>query len=150
MLAALIALSGPSASFSSIGAVLGGSTVYVAPSGSDRNLCTQAAPCLTIDRAYKALAPGGGSVLLASGSYGPQTVARIPAKANDTVRTQIKPQPGATVKLAGLLLSADHIDVSALTTSGYNIYGNDVQFLNVTSNDAIYISGATNVSVIGG
>ena len=77
-------------------------------------------------------------------------MARIAAKANDLVRTQIKPQPSATVKLAGLALSADHVEVSGLTTRGYNIYGVDVQLLNVTSTDGIYISGARDVSVIGG
>ena len=147
---ALVALSGPRASSASSGVAPGGSTVYVAPSGSDKNLCIQAAPCLTIDRAYRALAPGGGSVLLASGSYGRQTVARIPAKANDVVRTEIKPQPGASVRLGGLLLRADHVEVTGLITRGYNIYGHDVRFLNVTADDAIYISGATDVSVIGG
>ena len=150
ILAALLALSGPSASSAFVSSATSGSSAYVTPTGSDKNLCTQAAPCLTIDRAYKTLAPGGGSVLLASGNYGPQTVARIAAKANDLVRTQIKPQPGATVKLAGLALSADHVEVSGLTTRGYNIYGVDVQLLNVTSTDGIYISGARDVTVIGG
>jgi hypothetical protein len=68
VLAALVALSGPSASSAHVGAVSGGNTVYVAPSGFDGNLCTQTAPCLTLDRGYRAVADGG-TVELAAGSY---------------------------------------------------------------------------------
>src|SRR4051812_19790244 len=56
VLAALVALSGPSASSARVGAVSGVNTVYVAPSGSDGNLCTQTAPCLTLDRGYRSAA----------------------------------------------------------------------------------------------
>jgi poly(3-hydroxybutyrate) depolymerase len=150
LLTVLLALAGPSASAAFATTASSGNAVYVGPLGADSNACSQIARCLTIDRAYKALAPGGGSILLASGSYGRQSVSRIAAKANDTVRTQVMPEPGATVTVAGLALSADHIAVSNLTTSGYNVYGVDVQLLNVKSTAAIYITGATDVSVVGG
>jgi hypothetical protein len=48
-------------------------SLYVSPSGSDGNACSQAAPCLSFGRAY-AVAGAGAVVEIAAGSYGVQTL----------------------------------------------------------------------------
>jgi chitodextrinase len=51
----------------------GAASVFVSPSGSDANACSQAAPCKTFDRAYR-VAACGATVSLAGGSYPTQTI----------------------------------------------------------------------------
>jgi chitodextrinase len=51
----------------------GGASLYLSPSGSDSNSCTQSAPCRTIDRAYD-LAQPGQTVAMAAGTYGGGTI----------------------------------------------------------------------------
>ena len=59
-------------------------TVYVAPSGSDANPCTQSQPCLSFGRAYKAAAPGA-TVLVGAGTYPGQEISL------DTSKTSAAP-----------------------------------------------------------
>jgi chitodextrinase len=56
-----------------------GAVLYVSTTGSDANACTQAAPCRSFGRAYKAAAPGT-TVLVAAGTYPSQEISRDPAK----------------------------------------------------------------------
>jgi hypothetical protein len=54
-------------------------SLYVTPSGSDANPCTQAQPCRSFGRAYKAAAPGA-TVLVGAGTYPGQEISEDPAK----------------------------------------------------------------------
>ena len=53
--------------------------VFVAPTGNDANLCTQAAPCKSLDRAY-AVAQPGQTVDVAGGSYPGQSIKWRPGR----------------------------------------------------------------------
>jgi hypothetical protein len=53
--------------------------LYLSPSGSDSNSCTQAQPCRNMQRAYN-LADAGDRVQMAAGNYGTQNLNRNPAK----------------------------------------------------------------------
>lgn len=76
------------------------SVAYVSTSGEDRNPCTSAAaPCLTFDRAYRAVRPGG-TVEIAAGSYPLQRLRADPSKAGSTARVVFRPAPGASVTIA--------------------------------------------------
>ncbi len=89
----------------------GGTTLNVSPSGSDSNACSQASPCKTFDRAYKASSPGD-TVLVGSGSYPGQTIARDTSKTNGSCDgytigatlsgcVTFQAAPGATVSFSG-------------------------------------------------
>src|SRR4029077_5999217 len=56
-----IAVTGPGGtgtSASSFIVTTAGSTLYLSPSGSDKNSCTSSAPCLSFSRAYQVASPG--------------------------------------------------------------------------------------------
>jgi chitodextrinase len=78
--------------------------VYLSPSGSDANSCTQASPCRSFQRGYERANPGQ-TVFLAAGDYGSQDMRRSAAKtsSDDVV---IEPAPGATVTVKGLRLGS--------------------------------------------
>jgi hypothetical protein len=77
------------------GAQATGSTLYLSPSGSDANSCSQSAPCLTFDHAYHAAQPGD-TVEVADGAYGPQTITQDLSKdAAGTAHVVFQPAPGA-------------------------------------------------------
>jgi hypothetical protein len=52
---------------------LAATTYYLSPTGNDSNPCSQAAPCLSFDRAYQVASPGS-KVQIASGTYGSQQI----------------------------------------------------------------------------
>ena len=54
-------------------------SVYVTPGGSDANPCTQASPCRTFGRAYKA-ASAGATVVVGAGTYPGQEIDEDPSK----------------------------------------------------------------------
>jgi chitodextrinase len=56
-----------------------GTALAVSPNGSDTNPCTQALPCRSFGRAYKAAAPGA-TVLVMAGTYPGQEISDDPAK----------------------------------------------------------------------
>ena len=92
LLAGLLALS-------SVAAAPERPRLHVAPAGSDTAPCTSAAPCASLDRAYRLAAPGQ-VVELAAGAYPAQRLRFDEAKtAGDEVVFQ--PAPGASVRLAG-------------------------------------------------
>jgi hypothetical protein len=76
--------------------------VYVAPNGSDKGLCTQAAPCRTFDRGYRVAKPGE-TILLAGGTYPSQLVRVDPTKVRASRNVVFTPARGATVSVAGEL-----------------------------------------------
>jgi chitodextrinase len=74
--------------------------IYVTPSGSDSNPCTQAQPCRSFGRAYKAAAPGA-TVLVGTGTYPGQEISDDPAKSSGP---SVVFQPfGGAVTVAGTI-----------------------------------------------
>jgi len=155
--------------------VVGSSTVFVAPNGSDGNVCSQAAPCLSFNRAYRVAQPGG-VVQVAGGSYGDQNVLFDVSKtsADDVV---IQPAPGAAVSIGQLDIGANrmqggasHLTVKDITVGedvsipGCGVPdntacppdalspGNDLTFVNlrVKGPYAFYCASCSNVSILGG
>ena len=92
-----------SATTSACTAPLTGS-VFLSPSGSDTNACTQTAPCKSFQRGYERANPGQ-TVVLAAGNYGQQTMRRSQSKTS-TDDVVIEPASGATVTVTDLTLGA--------------------------------------------
>ena len=78
-----------------------GSAVYVALGGSDSSPCTQAQPCLTFGRAYKAAA-SGATVFVGGGTYPGQEIDNDPAKPLDGAPVVFQPSGGG-VTVAGTI-----------------------------------------------
>ena len=80
-------------------------TLYVSPTGSDKNSCSESSPCATIDKAYHVATPGT-VVQLAAGTYPQQTLRPDGSKTSgdDVI---IGSAPGASVTLAGFVTGND-------------------------------------------
>jgi endonuclease YncB( thermonuclease family) len=96
-------------------AVAKGATLHVSPSGSDGGSCAASAPCRTFDRAYRAASPGD-VVEVAGGSYGNET---IPALGRSGPAIELRSAPGASVRLAGLGVRADHVVVRGMAVADW-------------------------------
>ena len=122
----------------------------VTTSGSDANSCTQAAPCATFDRAYHRAAPGQ-FVLVGGGSYPNQPIRVDATKAGANADVVFQPQSGAQVKVNGVQVFGSHVELRSMTTKWAVQPGADkVTFRNVVADGMISITGASNVSVLGG
>jgi hypothetical protein len=127
-----------------------GSTLGVAPGGSDKNPCTVAQPCATFDRAYHAASPGQG-VYVAAGSYPKQVITADPTKANAGADVVFLPAAGANVHVNGVSIYGSHVELRSLQTAWHVQSGaKGVTLRNVIADSAISINGASNVSVLGG
>jgi chitodextrinase len=129
----------------------GSASVFVSPSGSDSNPCTQSAPCGSFDRAYR-VAGSGATVQVAGGSYGTQDINPDASKtsANDVV---FQPAPGASVTVGSVDVNgADHLEIRDMRISGgwHTMDGTtDVTFRNIVG-ASFYIDSGSAISVIGG
>ena len=127
-----------------------GSGLMVSLSGSDRNACTTSAPCATFDRAYHQAAPGQ-AVYVAGGSYPGQRINVDTQKNGAGADVVFLPAGTATVKLAGVSIAGSHVELRNLQTRWSVVPGaNSVTLRNVIADGAISITGASNVSVLGG
>jgi chitodextrinase len=109
------------------------STLYVATTGSDANPCTETAPCLTFEQAYKTATPGT-TVEVENGTYNPPCDVTPPAgqacpagdqeyvlgwdptKANATSNVVFEPAPGATVDVNGsIIVQSSHVTFENMT-----------------------------------
>ena len=123
--------------------------LYLSPSGSDSGTCTEAAPCATMDRAYHIASPGQ-TVLLASGDYPTQAV-KPDATKTGTSPVVFTPASGAQVHVARLDVTASDVEFQNIQADwAVANPANGVTFRNVIADGAIYITGASNVSVLGG
>ena len=68
-------------------------SVFLSPAGNDGANCSAGAPCRTLDRGYRAAAPGA-VVQLAGGSYPGGTIAYDSAKNGAGARVVLAPAPG--------------------------------------------------------
>jgi hypothetical protein len=122
----------------------------VALNGSDQNPCTTSAPCATFDRAYRQASPGQ-AVFVAGGSYPKQRINVDTRKNGAGADVVFLPAGGSTVKVAGVSIAGSHIELRSLQTKWAVVPGaNSVTLRNVISDGAISITGASNVSVLGG
>lgn len=124
-------------------------SLYIAPSGSDSNPCTETAPCATMDHAYHLASPGE-TVQLASGSYPVQGLTPDAAK-TDPSPVVFMPASGAQVAVARLDVTASHVEFQNFQADwAVDEPANGVTFRNIVANGAVYITGASNVQVLGG
>jgi hypothetical protein len=129
-------------------------TIYVSPSGSDAAACTQAAPCKTFDRAYRA-ASAGSEVEIAGGTYGGQDFNGPAAKATSE-RIVFRPAAGATVKIGYLSVSnTNNVEVRGVATDGWgvtngstNVILRDLSIFDQQNGG--YFGGAHDTQIIGG
>jgi hypothetical protein len=129
----------------------GAPDLAVALTGSDANDCTQQAPCVTFDRAYHVAQPGQ-FVDVAAGSYPEQQLNSDSAKTS-LAHVVFRPNAGASVALAGLVVYGSHLTFQNMTVNGdWQTFHetDDVTFRNVTVNGGIFTQSSSNISVIGG
>jgi hypothetical protein len=122
---------------------------YVSPSGSDAAPCTEAAPCASLDRAYRRARPGH-VVVMAAGTYPAQTIEPKPLKRAGP-NVVIRPAPGARVVIDGaLVVRASRLELRGLTATRWESVSADHQIFRDMDVGVLYIKGSTHVSVIGG
>lgn len=132
-----------------------GATLYLSPNGNDGAACSQAAPCKTFDRAYRA-SPAGGDVELAAGTYGGQDLENLPVKSS-TAKVLFRPAAGAAVRIGYLdVVNSDNIEVRSMATGGWGVRNGAAHIIlrDLTANDltaaAGYFSGSDDVQILGG
>jgi hypothetical protein len=128
-------------------------SLYVAPAGSDSARCTQPSPCRSFDRAYHRARPGQ-TVFVQGGRYSEQDISFDPAK-KSSADVVFRPTSQANVYVSDVTINARHVEVRDISThvlyagSASNPVASDVTFRNVNT-DTFFITGASNVRVLGG
>lgn len=124
-------------------------TVFVSPSGSDENPCTRAAPCESLDRAYRRAKPGQ-VVEIAAGRYPEQTIRSDPRKTSST-DVLFRPARRARVIIeGGLVVEASHVELRDLKAGLWKSrLGTDQTFRNLDVG-LFFIHGSRGVRVLGG
>jgi chitodextrinase len=125
----------------------GSASVFLSPSGSDSNPCTQAAPCKSFNRGY-AVAQLGQIVEAAGGTYGSQSFTG--SKSGSGVVT-FRPATGATVKTADMSFNGqNHMEFQDMTIDNwYAKYVSDITFRNINQR-FFFIRVSNNVRLLGG
>ncbi len=130
----------------------GGANVFVSTSGSDAASCSQAAPCLSFNRAYRIAAPGQ-VVEVAGGSYGAQTIGADASKTSGS-DVVFRPAAGASVTVTSFDLHASHLELRDIRYTSSPFLRtwrdvDDVTFRNLTG-PMFTVMGSSNVSFLGG
>jgi chitodextrinase len=95
----------------------GPASVFVATNGSDANPCTQASPCLSLNRAYRVAQPGQ-VVEVAGGFYANQTILADSTKSATSSLVVIRPVSGTKVTVNNLRFEgARSLAVKSLTVA---------------------------------
>jgi hypothetical protein len=131
-------------------------SAFLSPTGDDAAACTAAAPCASLDRAWRAVEPGD-VVELAAGRYGRQVLGPDAARTADAP-VIFRPAAGANVRIAELRCGewngdrgADHVELRDVTVGGVSVQRCDgVTLRRVTVDGGLLISGSTNFTMIGG
>jgi hypothetical protein len=135
-----------------------GEELFISPSGSDSNACTETKPCQTMNRAYE-LAKAGETVRLLTGSYPEQRLEGDGAKTSSS-HVVFVPASGASVKFTGPIdVLASHLTIEDMAVQDVNI-GNfeaaeekpnptDITLLNLAGRN-FEIASATHITVEGG
>jgi hypothetical protein len=133
-----------------------GTVLHLSPSGSDSSDCGAAAPCRTLNRAYRVAAPGQ-TVEMAAGTYSDTTLSLDSSKTS-TADVVFQPAPGASVTISPQLhVSARHLELRGLHLSSklwVEASAADVTFRNdALKNFDLYSEGtqsSQDISFIGG
>ena len=129
--------------------------LMVSVSGSDSNPCTQAAPCLSFNRAYH-VAQLGQTVEVAAGTYGKEEI-DPPAKSGSGV-VLFTPAAGASVNTGQVsTFAVNHIEFNGFTANSFYISSDysgvtpsdDITLRNI-STTVWFIRSSNNISIIGG
>jgi hypothetical protein len=125
-------------------------SLFLSPSGSDSNPCTQAAPCRSVDRGYRVAQPGQ-TVELAAGSYGAQSIALDGSKTSST-DVVFRPVAGASATLGWTEIRSSHITFENLRfADGWRTWNGVSDFtFRSTSGRKMMMYGTREVSVLGG
>ena len=127
-----------------------GGLLYLSPTGSDSNPCTQALPCLSFDRAYHRAQPGQ-LVELAAGAYGDQTLNVDSGKSSATAAVVFRPAAGASVTVGNVDFYGRQIELRDMTLQGWrSFHAADHITLRRIVSGAFYLWGSSNISVLGG
>lgn len=120
----------------------------MSPTGSDTNACTQAAPCKSLDRAYRVADPGD-VVEIAEGSYVGQDVTSDSSKTSEA-DVIFRPAPGATPVFGGLDIFGDHVEFRGIesTQDFYVKCGADDVTFRDSKASLFFIRSATDVAFI--
>jgi chitodextrinase len=127
----------------------GPATLYLSPSGSDSNPCSQAAPCRSFDRGYHLAAPGQ-TVVVAAGSYGDQAISADAAKASAASDVVLQAAGSVSVHLLDVN-GAKHLTLDGFTVTRYSASqaAAFVTFKNIQTG-SFYITNATDLKILGG
>jgi hypothetical protein len=123
-----------------------GASLYVSPSGTDNNSCSQSAPCRSFDRAYRVAQPGQ-VVQVAAGSYGAQSIPKDSRKTSDA-DVVFQPASGAAVSISDLEVFGNHVTFKNMKADIWAAGGTDVTFQNMQTQT--FIASAHQLNVIGG
>jgi hypothetical protein len=130
--------------------------LLVSPTGSDANTCTQAAPCATLDRAYRAAA-SGQVVQIAAGRYPYQEIDADAAKTSNA-HVVFEPAPGASVYILTLAFgngtgtpAASHVTVRNIHAGELQAFtpARDLTWINLDAGN-FYVRGVQNLLIKGG
>jgi fibronectin type III domain protein len=123
-------------------------TLYLSQTGDDANACTQAAPCLSFDRAYHAALPGA-RVEVEAGTYVPQTISPDATK----IAPQVVFEPlGGKATIGEVHVDGSHVQLKGLNLGDGLLIrqgADDVTALNDTMT-SLFIWSASNVAIVGG
>jgi chitodextrinase len=136
-----------SASTASCGGGSSSASVFLSPSGSDGNPCSQSQPCLSFDRAYQVAVPGA-TVEVAAGTYGMQTINEPQKSSPDVV---FRPAAGAAVTLGDIdVTSGAHIEFRDFTLTQDSYNRQNAQYITwrrISMRD-FFVRGADHISYI--
>jgi len=135
--------------------------LFVTQNGSDANLCTQNAPCLTFNRAYQ-IANCGNIINVAPGNYPSQTIREL-VTLSSCINNVIINATGVIIN-GGISLgdnnagtgpanpdtnSPDHLTIRGLTYSGNIVMWGDATFITIenVSGGSVLIQGAQDITI---
>jgi hypothetical protein len=125
-------------------------TLYVSPSGGDRNDCSRARPCASFDAAYR-LAPAGAVVEVAGGTYPTQLVNAVAGKSGGA-NIVFRPATRAKVIINDELdIFASNIEFADMSMQVWYVKpGARNVTLRRLNTGLLFITSATDIRVLGG
>jgi hypothetical protein len=124
-------------------------SVFISPSGSDRNACTRQAPCQSFMRGYEAAKPGQ-IVAVAAGRYDGQQEIPVDRAKTSPKDVVFRPANGAAVVVESLDVYGKHVEVRnvRIERDFYVKCGADDVTLRNSKAGLFFVRPATNVRII--
>ena len=127
--------------------------LYLSPTGSDNNDCTQTSPCLTFNKGYHSASPGD-TVLIDGGAYPAQQIEVDSSKDQASADVVFRPVPkSGVVQVDGALsVTAAHVEFDKISVAGIAIKpkSHHVTMKEVTDRFILSIGGAHDILIKGG